>query len=287
MNRKLDIAFWLVMLAAYSWFVVPIVRDNVRELRLGFESDAWPRARAEITGGNLRFVTSRGRPTNDTYAELTYSYSIAGRDYAGTRVEFLTDARFYTPDTGRDVLRRYPNGAIVPVWYDPEEPSESVLEPGLSVSRVISAADLHAKRNPAHLQHRSVFEPRVRPRDRYPGGYERAAAAGVEVVDADAVRIASQADGEAAHRRGDDAEIGVQRAADGQRGTGDHRHFEGRIVCFETREAEERHQINPRSIARSTARVRSRTPSFASTLEMWFFTVPSEIFSSSEISRLL
>src|SRR5204863_5289362 len=48
-----------------------------------------------------------------------------------------------------------------------------------------------------------------------------------------------------------------------------------------------RYQINPKSIALNTARVRSRTPNFESTDEMWFFTVPSEMLRSSEISRLL
>ncbi len=46
-------------------------------------------------------------------------------------------------------------------------------------------------------------------------------------------------------------------------------------------------QITPRSIARRTARVRSRTPNFASRFEMWFFTVPSVMLSNSPISLLL
>jgi len=46
-------------------------------------------------------------------------------------------------------------------------------------------------------------------------------------------------------------------------------------------------QIRPKSIALSTARVRSRTPSLESRLEMWFLTVPSVRLRRSAISRLL
>ena len=45
-------------------------------------------------------------------------------------------------------------------------------------------------------------------------------------------------------------------------------------------------KIRQRSIAVSTARVRSRTPSFDRMLEAWFFTVPSAAPSASAISRL-
>ncbi len=46
-------------------------------------------------------------------------------------------------------------------------------------------------------------------------------------------------------------------------------------------------QRYPRSRALSTARVRSRTPSFERMLEVWFFTVPSAVPRASAISRLL
>ena len=44
-------------------------------------------------------------------------------------------------------------------------------------------------------------------------------------------------------------------------------------------------QSSPSSRARSTARVRSLTPSLNMSEEAWFFTVPSAIPSASEISR--
>src|ERR1051325_18109 len=46
-------------------------------------------------------------------------------------------------------------------------------------------------------------------------------------------------------------------------------------------------QMYPRSRAFSTARVRSRTPSFDRMLEAWFLIVPSAVPSASAISRLL
>jgi hypothetical protein len=49
----------------------------------------------------------------------------------------------------------------------------------------------------------------------------------------------------------------------------------------------DRGQTIPISSAFSTARVRSRTPSFDKMLETWFFTVPSATFSELAISLLL
>jgi hypothetical protein len=45
--------------------------------------------------------------------------------------------------------------------------------------------------------------------------------------------------------------------------------------------------MNPSSSAFSTARVRSRTPSFDMMLDAWFFTVPSAVPNVSAISRLV
>ena len=47
------------------------------------------------------------------------------------------------------------------------------------------------------------------------------------------------------------------------------------------------HAMMPSSTALSTARVRSRTPSFERMFEMWFLTVPSASSNAPAISRLL
>jgi len=58
-------------------------------------------------------------------------------------------------------------------------------------------------------------------------------------------------------------------------------------VLDPTRFGQADHAMMPNSTALSTARVRSRTPSFERMFEMWFLTVPSASSKARAISRLL
>ena len=96
-----------------------------------------------ILRGAVRQVISAGWPTADgkvTVSEVTgskknswkveYVYSVAGQPYAGER--FAYDPM---PVQGREEVERhvaaYPAGAAVTVYYDPGNPGEAVLYPGL------------------------------------------------------------------------------------------------------------------------------------------------------------
>lgn len=60
--------------------------------------------------------------------------------------------------------------------------------------------------------------------------------------------------------------------------------FVREVLAVKVRTGTGGRQSNPISIARSTALVRSRTPSFASTEETWFLIVPSDLLSAEAIS---
>lgn len=62
--------------------------------------------------------------------DVAYSFSVAGRGYQGKRVSFGDISGQFTEET----VRRYPVGSVVTVHYDPADPTDCVLERGLSVS---------------------------------------------------------------------------------------------------------------------------------------------------------
>ena len=72
------------------------------------------------------------------YPQLEYEYSIGGRNYTGTRIAMIlprSDFRFK-----KRIYEQYPVGTLVSVFYDPRDPENSVLEPGVQ-ERVITFWD--------------------------------------------------------------------------------------------------------------------------------------------------
>ena len=94
-----------------------------------FESSGWPLAEGVITVSE--FTTNRDRDNGSvTYgASIAYDYKVNGTSYTGSNVHF---GQYGTsdPSYGRGIVNRYPMGKQVRVYYDPDEPSTSVLEPG-------------------------------------------------------------------------------------------------------------------------------------------------------------
>lgn len=62
-------------------------------------------------------------------ARINYKYMIEDNAYSGNRVSFgeITRADY---DTALSIVNKFPEGKNVQVYYNPENPRESVLEPG-------------------------------------------------------------------------------------------------------------------------------------------------------------
>lgn len=101
------------------------VRIRLRWIR----SKYWPSTRGIITASSRR-VNEDHRPnaSSVTYgASVQYSYVAARQPFTGTRVTF-GDYSASNPSHAAAILGRYPKGREVTVYYDPEDPSYSVLE---------------------------------------------------------------------------------------------------------------------------------------------------------------
>lgn len=102
------------------------------------ESKGWPSVEGIITVSE--FTTNRDRDDGSvTYgASVAYDYTINGISYTGSNVHF---GQYGTsdPSYGRGIVNRYPVGAQVPVYYNPDDLSVSVLEPGAEWSSFMVA----------------------------------------------------------------------------------------------------------------------------------------------------
>ncbi|MBI2122008.1 MAG: DUF3592 domain-containing protein [Candidatus Sungbacteria bacterium] len=92
-------------------------------------SQSWPAVEGVIKISE--FTTNRDRDDGGvTYgASIVYDYTVKGTVYSGSNVHF---GQYSTsdPSYGRGLVNRYPVGEQINVYYDPNDPSISVLEPG-------------------------------------------------------------------------------------------------------------------------------------------------------------
>jgi hypothetical protein len=90
----------------------------------------WPTVEGRVIRSAVELI--RGGKGGTSYdSEVFYEYQIEGRTYSSNGVRF-GDLGSGTDSNARTVVDRYPTGAKVVVFVSPENPAESVLEPGRS-----------------------------------------------------------------------------------------------------------------------------------------------------------
>jgi len=93
----------------------------------------------EVTQHRVRQFTARGRPRTDEYhysSRIAYTYTVDGEEYVSSQISIAKKFdRFLatfsgTADAGYEGtwLARYPVGKKVPVYYDPDDPANALLE---------------------------------------------------------------------------------------------------------------------------------------------------------------
>jgi hypothetical protein len=81
------------------------------------------RFRTSGTARNTEFMTDEDTRTRN-FARVTYSFAVGGTTYRANRICLMGE-----PDGSiAAVLRRYPQGRIVSVYYDPDDPNQCILE---------------------------------------------------------------------------------------------------------------------------------------------------------------
>ncbi len=92
-------------------------------------SELWPSVSGEIIISEIESHTSHGERLYS--ANIHYFYTVDGKKYSGSGIT-NTDASTSVQSSVKKDLKKYPRGKIVEVYYDPEFPEISVLEPGIS-----------------------------------------------------------------------------------------------------------------------------------------------------------
>ena len=106
---------------------------GVRAYQRARASVAWPFAEGRV-------IQSEVVPGSEgtTQPKIAYEYTVNGQPYQGDRLKAAHKNYGTSGSHARTCVERYPVGARVQVFYNPAEPRESALEPGLSVGAYIT-----------------------------------------------------------------------------------------------------------------------------------------------------
>lgn len=90
------------------------------------------RAGAQSTWDQLpaTIVASRIEYTNAAFPNIEYEYVHEGRRFRGIQLRTLEVVRLDWAKSARRMIEKYPVGSAITVFVDPDNPSNSVIEPG-------------------------------------------------------------------------------------------------------------------------------------------------------------
>lgn len=81
-----------------------------------------------------RSHSSRGGTTTAYYAVVLYEYAVNGQRLRGNRIRFGADIGYGWTAKAQETVNQYPEGALVEVFYNPDQPAEAVLQRSASGS---------------------------------------------------------------------------------------------------------------------------------------------------------
>ncbi len=109
------------------------------QLIKGMKAKNWPTAQGKVVSSRVTTNISRDSDgdRSTTYgAEINYRYEVDGYEYSGDRRSFA-DYSSSNRRRAEKIIARFAPGAEVDVYYRPDDPEKSVLEPGINLVSVL------------------------------------------------------------------------------------------------------------------------------------------------------
>jgi len=118
---------YLLLLIAFG-AGVPVTVYGVMLILDAWASEGWPTTSGRVIESRVTETRSRNSGT-DYRAEITFEYEVDGAAHRSDRWTF-NNPKFNSSSEARAVASRYPVDAEVEVYFDPDDPSTAVLQPG-------------------------------------------------------------------------------------------------------------------------------------------------------------
>ena len=108
---------------------IAVVFLGSRSIWNGKASQGWPTTQGVILSSKVDYQESP--KMGKTYeAVISYKFTVDGQVHTSSRVAY--DSNLSDPAVAEGLVKKYPQGAEVAVYYAPNNPEVSVLEPGIS-----------------------------------------------------------------------------------------------------------------------------------------------------------
>jgi hypothetical protein len=104
----------------------------------GLNSENWPTSEGTITHAELSSWTKEHRGKTLTFykTDFAYEFIVDGQTYTGTRFQashFLSTSKF----DNEELLKKFPPNAKATIYYNPKNPTKSVMQNGASIMDLI------------------------------------------------------------------------------------------------------------------------------------------------------
>ncbi len=115
-----------VLIAISALFIFLYTKQ---ESSLRTESENWLSIEAVISESNIRrdWNKNTGTPNAIYQFELQYIYEVNNTSFTGSRYSFHGDSSFKSKSIVDQLLVKYPVGKRITIYYQPENPQESVV----------------------------------------------------------------------------------------------------------------------------------------------------------------
>lgn len=96
------------------------------------QSHKWPTVPGEIVSSELEHKSGRhdGKRITTYAAGIRYAYEVDGKAYESDQIQLGGSSETSEPEEFERMVKRYPEGKRVKVYYDPTDPATATLEPG-------------------------------------------------------------------------------------------------------------------------------------------------------------
>lgn len=104
---------------------------GARQMQQATASQSWPAVAGVVTVSELgKHLGNEENDSTSYSADISYDYVVDDTSYINSAIQF-GQVSSSDPSVARTVLKRYEVGQAVQVYYNPANPAQAVLEPGL------------------------------------------------------------------------------------------------------------------------------------------------------------
>ena len=104
-----------------------------------YKSKNWPSITGKVLSSDVGGMKRIGsKPTSAVIAKVRYVYEVDGVSYTSSRISHNDHGS--TKKAQKKIAGRYPQGATVKVFYNPMNPSSSILEDRIPVASFLTVA---------------------------------------------------------------------------------------------------------------------------------------------------